>query len=133
MYEVDALSDLRTAVKNALEAGMVGVVVLDYTDPRFTTPAAIVAPSQPYIVTGATFNSFVVRVDVMVLPGKGTSAGVAMEMDNLVISAVHALKEYDLVEVSAPDLLTIGSGNKEQTYWGTIITLEFQTTIKEVI
>jgi hypothetical protein len=129
MYEVDTLSDLRSVVKEALQ-DIEDVTVLDYTESRFSTPAAIVAPSQPYIVRGNTFNGYTVRVDVIVLPGKGNTYAIAMEMDRLVEAVLHATQEYDLVEVSAPDEVTIASAG---TFWGTIITLEFNTTFKEVM
>lgn len=128
MWNIETLSDLRNAVMDALRDGLTGVQVLDYTTNRFTPPVAVVTPDEPYLVPGTTFGTWDVRIKVVLITNIKDSANA---LDLLTFQAINALEDFNLVEVSAPQEVTLRQRGVDATYWGSLLTLELTTTLKE--
>jgi hypothetical protein len=131
MWSITHLSDLRAAVKEALEAGLPTVAVMDYTLARFVPPVAIVVPDEPFMVPGEQFGAWNIRLKVLLINRTATDVVAANEQDDLVFQALHALDDFDVLEVSAPQEVTLRQGGRDTTYWGSVITLDFNTAISK--
>jgi len=134
MWEIDTLSDLRVMVQQALAVTTLEVV--DFTETRFQPPVAIVVPDgmQPFEAEGeGTFTelgTWIQSINVLVLSdSKGRDH--ATELEDHVFECVKALNDFEILEVSPPQVVPIRNTSGTVSYWGVIIALEFITNIKE--
>lgn len=130
---VNTLTDMRTEISNVLKAA--GIKSVDYVSEQIIPPVAIVVPADPYISTPVGVNPFnapyAVNLQILLLGPKATSKGAATQMDELIVSCLDALDDYDITEVTAPGEVTIKGGS---VYSGAVLTLNQNTNItKEVI
>ena len=119
---VSQLSTLREGVAAALtEAGLNG---MDYVGERTVPPLAAVVPDAPYVQApeGATpFGHYDVRIQVLLVGGKGTNQANADDLDDRIERALVALSdEYDVTEVSQPAEVQINGS----AYVGAVLSIE---------
>lgn len=127
MWTISTLSDLRDDVKTALTEGLTGTNVKDYSDGRFLPPVAIVVPNG--MVPSDRPGGWNVTIQVVLIAKAGINS--ANELDDLTFQAVRALDEHDILEVSAPQEVTLRNNGQATDYWGVILTLEFDTIINK--
>ncbi|MFD6091316.1 hypothetical protein ACFWGN_04250 [Oerskovia sp. NPDC060338] len=81
---------------------------------RFTPPALVVEPADPWIDTTneSTPNTAAFRFKVRVIAGVGTPAGAESALDILLAATITALldspSQWSVETVSAPGVVTIG-------------------------
>lgn len=127
MNEIDTLSDLRESVQEALEV-IEGLLVLDHTDyARIQPPVAITVPTDPFMTPGDAFGSWDMGMQVILIPKSGENS--AKDLEDLVLEAIHALHEFDVIAVSAPQSVGLTYAGRTNSYWASVVTIEFNTTI----
>lgn len=124
MWRISTLSDLRTEVQEALSEGMTGCKVMDYSE-KFLPPVAVVVPNG--MVPSDRPGGWDVTIHVVVIAKAGNKS--ANDLDDLTFQAIRALDEFDILEVSAPNEVTLTNNGTSNTYWGVIIALQFDTII----
>jgi hypothetical protein len=130
------LTDLRTEIGATLTAA--GIRCYDWTAPKIVPPCAIVNPAVPFVTHGgggATHAApYVATFIVQLLTGRGPSAAVADQLDDMIATALGVLVGADTTpgdgwpvaaEVLAPLL-----GEDDQTV-GAEITVSYPLTMKE--
>lgn len=120
---MNALSSLRKNIEDALKVG--GINAYSYVDTKISTPAAVVATTNPYLTyqEGTTFGNYLVALNVYLLTGMGKESD--DKTDELIIQAITALGEFDVTEVS--DVQRIEVGNV--SYMGVVLAIEASITI----
>lgn len=126
MWTISTLSDLRAEVKDALTEGMSGIKVSDYTE-KFLPPVAVVVPNG--MVPSDRPGGWSIPIHVILIAKAGMKS--ANDLDSMTFDAIRALDDYDILEVSAPNEVTLNNNGTSTTYWGVIISLEFDTIISE--
>lgn len=114
----------RAAIAAELTAG--GVRAFEYVDTVVEPPCAVVVPGQPFLDvpgpsrTDVGFGCMLETIDVLVLAQRDVNRESAQQMDDLIVDALTALTDRDVVRVSRPDVVTL-NGVK---YLGSVLTIE---------
>lgn len=102
---MSALAQVRTIVTTALEQIEVpGLVVFDHIPGRFTPPALLVLPADPYVDQGETFGEVTVHLAVAAVTPLGPNPTQSTDLEALAEEAFVALAQADLepFQISAP-------------------------------
>lgn len=127
---MSTLTKARKDVADALnEAGLKAV---EYVQENIVPPVCVVLPNPSYVSAPVGQNPFKkpysIRMDVLVIGGKGTNKSAAERIDSMLASAIEALEDdWDITEVEAPQEVSI----KGITYLGALVTLEENTNIEK--
>ena len=129
---VNTLTDARNRVSDALMAA--GLKAYDYISESFTTPACFVLPDSPYVTGPVGSNPFgnpySIRMQVLVVGGKGTNKTAAEQIDSMLVSVIDALDEdWEITEVQAPQEVTV----KTSQYLGALVLLEQNTHLEKEV
>lgn len=118
---VNVLTTLRTDITTALEAA--GLKSAEYVAETVTPPLAVVVPGDRYVgqPEGQTpFGHYDVNLQVLLIAGKGTNKASAEWVDNAVVTAIGALDEWDVTDVSQPGQVQLNG----HTYLGVVLSIE---------
>lgn len=127
---LSTLGALRTAMVDALTEA--GIKAYEYVPDNVNPPVALVVPADPYVTAGDEATAFAypyrVNVTVVLLASKGTNKAAQNKIDSMVESALEALEDWDINEVSAPLEMNV----KGVQFAGIAISLFQNTNLKEV-
>lgn len=126
---MNQLTELRADIANALNEA--GIRAVDFNETKIVPPLAVVIPDDQYIVVrqGDQFGELNIGVQVLILGPRATESVAATAMDDLIVKAVLALDDFDIVSVSAPGEATLNGVN----YFGSIINIEVQLILRKEV
>ena len=105
---VDLRADLKSALTGKVLVGGVALEVRDILPERFTPPAMLLVPADPFLApsTRTSFGIAEARWDVLLIVGHGTSPTQAVGIESLVEQALDAIyavgNDWMLGACSAP-------------------------------
>lgn len=133
------LTEARTAIKAALEAGVIvdgvpdpstipaGFKAYEYVGELLAPPCAAVVPAEPYVSkpdgagTTIPFRRLLLGIDVLLISARDDAAKAAELTDELIEYAYRVLRpSFDVRRISRPGIVTI-SGAK---FIGSVVTIE---------
>lgn len=103
----------------ALLLSAAGVSVFTYLPERVTPPVAVIEPGQPYMVQGDTFDSFTVRLNVILLAAPASNERATEELDQAICDVIDAVDTFYADTIDQPSAFSSGGAE----YLGT--RLEF--------
>jgi hypothetical protein len=128
---MSVLADMREQAVDALIQA--GIKAVEYVPDNVAPPLALVVPADPQITMSEEASSFAYpyqyHLSVVLLAGKGTNKSAQNKIDSMVESALEALEDWDINEVSAPMEMLV----KGTPFAGVVISLKQDTNLKEVI
>lgn len=127
---VNTLTKVRADVKDALNVA--GLNAFEYVQEAFTPPACIVLPDNPYVTAPVGNNPFnkpySVRLQILIIGGKGTNRITAEQIDSMLVSVVGALEDdWEISEVQAPQEVSL----RGVAYIGSVVTLAANTNLEK--
>lgn len=126
---MNQLTELREDIANALNEA--GIRAVEFNDTKLVPPIAVIIPDDQYIVArpGDQFGELSIGVQVLILGPRATEKVAATAMDELIVNAVVALEDFDIVSVTAPGEATLNNVN----YFGSIINIEVQIKLRKEV
>lgn len=120
------LTDERTTIAGILDDA--GLRSAEYVGVTLAPPCAAVVPHQPYVRAGTPtdrvpFGHFIVGIDVLLLASREASKTAAASIDQQIETALAALADYDIAQVSQPGVVTLNGAK----FIGAVINLEITT------
>ena len=127
---VNVLTTTRQAIADALQAA--GITSLPWVPENLNPPVALVSSAPEYVATPIGDNPFRARhsvnLQVLLLAGSHMNESVLEEADDLIVTAIDALDDWDVTEVTAPFEFTTEDG---YVYTAALLTVVTNTTIEK--
>ena len=128
---LSTLTEIRTEIAELLTEA--GIKAREYVPDNANPPLALVVPADPWITTSEANTRlqfpFKVTTLVVLIGGKASNKAAQTNIDSMVQTALVALDDWEVTQVTAPMELSI----KGIQFSGVVMTLETDTNMKEVI
>lgn len=94
------LKEVRAEVGDLLTAA--GLEAHHFEPERLAPPLVVVTAGSPYVETGETFTDNTMRLDLILIPQKGSNEKEQDDVDDMIEQTLAALPDWHLESVSEP-------------------------------